>query len=135
MSELYLKTESKMNHWPKLKAEVDKILLKDPLVKAGKMFGYPAYYVNGKLAICHYDIGLAIKLPIEIVERLNNSKIVSEPFCPMGKKMGNNWVIVFPREPKEVWEMSEYLFESIAYLQGIADKAKSNTIKKKNNFK
>ena len=120
-----------MNHWPELKAEVDKILHHNPFVKAGKMFGYPAYYVNGKLAICHYDIGLAIKLPIEIVERLHLSKIVSEPFCPMGKKMGINWAIVFPRDPKEVWEIKDFLFESIAYLQGIADKVKSNTTKGK----
>lgn len=120
------KTEqNKLNYWPELKVEVDKILLQDPSVKEGKMFGYPAYYVNGKLAICHYDIGLALKLAAELVQNLHNSPIVSEPFCPMGKKMGNNWVIIFPKYPEEIREVTEILFEAIHFLQQTKIKPKA----------
>lgn len=124
--------QNKLNYWPELKVEVDKILLQDPSVKEGKMFGYPAYYVNGKLAICHYDIGLALKLPTGAVQNLHNSRIVSEPFCPMGKKMGNNWAIIFPKNPKEIHEVTEILFESVKFLQQTKIKQKANTTKKKN---
>lgn len=120
---------NKRNYWPELKIEVDKILLQAPSVKEGKMFGYPAYYVNGKLAICHYDIGLALKLPIEVVQNLHNSPIVSEPFCPMGKKMGNNWVIIFPKYPEEIREVTGILFEAVQFLQQTKFKPKTNTIK------
>ena len=127
------KTEqNKLNYWPELKVEVDKILLQDPLVKEGKMFGYPAYYVNGKLAICHYDIGLALKLPTEVVQNLHNSPIVSKPFCPMGKKMGNNWVIIFPKYPEKIREVTEILFEAVQFLQQTKFKQKTIKTKKKN---
>jgi len=32
-----------------VKATLDGLLLGLPMVRAGKMFGYPAYYVKGKL--------------------------------------------------------------------------------------
>ncbi len=33
----------KSKYWPELKVEADIMLLNHPLVKEGKMFGYPAY--------------------------------------------------------------------------------------------
>lgn len=108
--------QTKLRYWPDLKNEVDKILLQNPLVKAGKMFGYPAYYVNGKLAICHYDNGLALKLPAEAVLKLKSYTILSEPFCPMGKKMGDNWIILFPKTPEEIKEYEEILIDSVLFL-------------------
>lgn len=36
------------------KAFLDSLLLNMPGVVAGKMFSYPAYYVNGKLSACIY---------------------------------------------------------------------------------
>ncbi len=107
----------KSNYWPELKKEVDNILLYTPLVKSGKMFGYPAYYVNNKLAICHYHEGLAMKLPEDWISCLqNNRSIVSEPFCPMGKSMGKKWVIVFLEEAQEIRKMEDILLASIQFL-------------------
>lgn len=99
--------QNKLNYWPELKTEVDEILLKSSSVKEGKMFGYPAYYVNGKLAICHYNLGLALKLPIEAVQNLKKHSVSSEPFSPKGKKMGDNWVIIFPEKPEELSEITD----------------------------
>ena len=107
-------------YWPELKTEVDSILLKNPLVKEGKMFGYPAYYVNNKLAICHYHEGLAMKLHEDDIDNLqNNGMVLSEPFCPMGKRMGKNWTIVFPKSSKEIKIIEDVLLASIEYLSEV----------------
>lgn len=53
---------NKLNFCSELKIEVDIIVLQDPAVKEWKILGYPAYYVRGKLPICLYEIGLALKL-------------------------------------------------------------------------
>jgi hypothetical protein len=108
---------NKINHWPELKIEVDKILIHDPLVKEGKMFGYPAYYVNGKLAACHYNAGVALKLPAEVIHALGKHIIASEAFCPMGRKMGKNWVIIFPKRPKEIHDVSDILTRSVDFVR------------------
>lgn len=113
----------KNRYWPELKTEVDNILLSHPQVKEGKMFGYPAYYVNKKLAICHYHEGLAMKLHEDSINHLqNNCTILSEPFCPMGKSMGKNWTIVFPKSAKEIRNIEDVLFASIDYLAEEAKK-------------
>jgi hypothetical protein len=39
------------------------LLLQEEHVKAGKMFGYPAYYVDKKLCICLYEQGVGLKGP------------------------------------------------------------------------
>lgn len=110
-------------YWPELKKEVDDILLEHPFVKEGKMFGYPAYYINKKLALCHYEEGLAIKLPESSIRKLNqNSLVLSEPFCPMGKNMGNNWVIVLPEKPDQIREIQSFLFDSINFIKERTEK-------------
>ena len=113
----------KSKYWPELKKEVDNILLRDPWVKEGKMFGYPAYYVNNKLAICHYNHGVAMKLPEDCIQMLQrNYSIVSEPFCPMGKSMGKKWAIVYPEEAKQIREVEAILLASIEYLTELSNK-------------
>jgi hypothetical protein len=51
------------NFNPNHKIVLDNLLLSHPLVRAGKMFGFPAYYVGKKLCICLYEDGVGIKLP------------------------------------------------------------------------
>ena len=41
------------------------MLLGLPGAKAGKMFGYEAYYVFGKMFACIYGDGVGIKVPEE----------------------------------------------------------------------
>ena len=45
------------NFNPNHKIVLDNLLLSHPLVRAGKMFGFPAYYVDRKLCICLYEDG------------------------------------------------------------------------------
>ncbi len=108
--------------WTELKAEVDKLLLSLKEVEQGKMFGYPAYYVNGKLAMCHFGEGLAIKLPEEGIKSLNQTSLTVEAFCPMGRKMGKNWVIILPEEATAIWNVQDILLQSVYYLKELTQK-------------
>lgn len=103
--------------WPALKRETDDVVLDHPSVEEGKMFGYPAYYVNGKLAICHYHEGLALKLSEDKADAIMDDPVIlAEPFRPMGKSMGKNWVIVFPKDPRHVRSIKETLYASIEFV-------------------
>ena len=49
------------NFNPNHKIVLDQILLPHPLVRAGKMFGCPAYYAGSKLSISLYEEGVFIE--------------------------------------------------------------------------
>jgi hypothetical protein len=42
------------------KAIFDSLLLDQPAVRPGKMFGYPAYYAGDKLSICLFEGGVLV---------------------------------------------------------------------------
>ncbi len=96
---------------PEVKEIADQLFLNNSEVENGLMFGYPAYYINKKLVACHYGNGLAIKLPEAIVGKLMSDKSFdAEPFCPMGKKMGKNWIILMKSGNKR-FKLSEYVVQ------------------------
>ena len=68
------------------------MLLGNPVIRPGKMFGFPAYYVGGKLCICLYEQGVGIKLPQPSVARLLETDPNATPFMPMGKPKMREWV-------------------------------------------
>ncbi len=74
------------------KAVLDDMLLGDPRVRPGKMFGYPAYYAGRKLAICLYGQGVGVKLPEEAAATLLESDAQVTPFQPMGRRRMREWV-------------------------------------------
>lgn len=80
------------NFNPNHKIVLDNLLLSHPLVRAGKMFGFPAYYVGKKLCICLYEDGVGIKLPASSVARLLESDPNAIPFRPLGKPKMREWV-------------------------------------------
>jgi hypothetical protein len=75
----------------KHKDVLDVILLGLPGVKPGKMFGYPAYYVEGKLFACIYGNGVGVKVPEEMANQLLSEKHVA-PFQPFGKPQMREWI-------------------------------------------
>ena len=76
---------------PAHQAFLDGMLLQIPEVTSGKMFGYPAYFVRGKLFACVYGEGVGIKIPQTTAgELLKNAHIV--PFQPMGRAIMRQWV-------------------------------------------
>ena len=46
---------AKVKYNQDVKSVVDNILLQFPGVVEGKMFGYPAYYLNNKMVGCVYE--------------------------------------------------------------------------------
>ena len=77
---------------PEHKAVLDDMLLGNPLVRAGKMFGFPAYYVEKKLCICLYEQGVGLKLPQQTVDRLLETDPNTAPFRPMGRPRMRQWL-------------------------------------------
>lgn len=104
------------------KNALDKLLLDSKKTVEGKMFGYPAYYVNKKLAICHYHEGIVIKLPEEIALKIIKERNDCEPFCPSGKQMGKNWVILFPETVKDIDADKSLYLKSIAFVKSLINK-------------
>lgn len=77
---------------PNHKSVLDRLLLAHPLVRAGKMFGFPAYYAGKKLCICLYGAGVGIKLPAGTVASLLERDPNAIPFQPLGKPKMRAWV-------------------------------------------
>jgi len=74
------------------KKVLDEILLTNPLIRPGKMFGYPAYYVSKKLCICLYVNGVGVKLPEQSASRLILEDKNINPFQPLGRPRMREWI-------------------------------------------
>ncbi len=70
---------------------LDTILLGLPGVKAGKMFGYPEYYINKNLFACIFGEGAGVKVPQHLAKELLKRPHVA-PFQPLGKSKMREWV-------------------------------------------
>ena len=81
----------KPNNESDRKATLDSLLLKLPSVVEGKMFGYPAYYVNGKLFACIHGEGVGLKVPEDFANQLLAEKHIV-PFQPLGKPKMREWI-------------------------------------------
>lgn len=82
---------SKPNNEPGRKEVLDSLLLNMPEVMEGKMFGYPAYYINGKLFACIYGEGVGLKVPEEVANKLLSEEHIV-PFQPLGKPKMREWI-------------------------------------------
>jgi hypothetical protein len=75
----------------KNKAVLDGLLLEEPEVRPGKMFGYPAYYVGSCMFACLYEEGVGLKVPETLATELMTRRDVV-PFCPHGKARMREWI-------------------------------------------
>jgi hypothetical protein len=76
---------------PELKKILDDLLLPIAIVREGKMFGFPGYYVGKKLFASIYEDSVGLKLPADRVGALLDGKIYI-PFVPMGKHVMREWL-------------------------------------------
>jgi hypothetical protein len=81
------------------------------------MFGFPAYYVGKKLAICLYEQGVGIKLPVQTVARLLESDRHAIPFQPLGKPKMREWIQINLEHSEDYREYLPTFLESIRFLQ------------------
>lgn len=95
---------------PEHKRVIDTFLLRIPSVVPGKMFGYPAYYINKKLFACIYENGVGLKVPEELANQLVNREGVT-CFRPLGRRKMRRWIYI-NRERSEDYLKDQFIFES-----------------------
>jgi len=101
---------------PDHKAVLDDMLLSHALVRAGKMFGYPAYYAGKKMCVCLYENGVGLKLPATSADRLLNEDPNVVPFQPLGRPRMREWVQIDLDFSEEYHAYMETFEESIRYV-------------------
>jgi hypothetical protein len=98
---------------------LDSYLLNLSIVEAGKMFGYPAYYVGGKLFACVFEDGIGVKVPEEMAnELLKREDIVR--FQPLGRKKMREWIQINKIKSEEYLAEKKIFDESIKFVAKIA---------------
>lgn len=100
---------------------LDSYLLNNPLVDPGKMFGYPAYYVGGKLFACVFEDAVGVKVPEEIANELLKKEGISH-FQPLGRKKMKEWIQINRSHSKDYLkdkEIFDISFQFVAKIAGI----------------
>jgi hypothetical protein len=103
----------------KHKEILDSFLLNIPIVKPGKMYGYPAYYVGGKLFASYYRDGVCVKIPEKRVKELLGKDGFSS-FEPMGRRM-REWIFIIREKSKDYLKDQNIFEESIEFVSKLAD--------------
>ena len=98
------------------KVVLDEMLLDYPLVRAGKMFGFPAYYVGKKLCVCLYEQGVGVKLPGPTATRLLETDPNVIPFQPYGKAVMRQWVQINLSRSEDYRQYQDVFDEAIRYV-------------------
>lgn len=101
---------------PKHKAVLDELLLGRPHVRPGKIFGFPAYYVGKRLAICVYEEGVGVKLPERTAAKLLEEGRNVVPFQPLGRPRMREWVQINLRRSGDYKRYKAVFDQSIRYL-------------------
>lgn len=104
------------NFNPDHKAVLDELLLSHELVRAGSMFGYPAYYAGKKMCICLYGNGVGIKLPEASANRLLDQDAHASSFQPLGRRRMREWVQIDLEDSQDYRAYLAVFEESIRYL-------------------
>lgn len=110
------------NFNPEHKAVLDDLILGHPLVRPGKMFGFPVYYVGKKLCLCLYEQGVGLKLPEASATRLLTSDPNVIPFQPYGKARMRAWVQINLERSADYRNYRAVFNEAIQALAAEAEK-------------
>ena len=110
---------------PKHKAVLDDMLLGHPAIRAGKMFGFPAYYADRKLCICLYEQGVGVKVPAQTAARLLKEDKNVIPFQPYGKRKMREWIQINLSRSSDYRMYQSVFEESIAHVLAQQEKAGS----------
>lgn len=100
------------------KAVLDDLLLGNPMVRSGKMFGFPAYYAGKKLCICLYEQGVGVKLPEQSATSLLETDQNVIPFQPLGRPKMREWIQINLSRSEDYRQYRSIFDESIRYVLG-----------------
>jgi len=104
---------------PAIKTVVDSFLLKDQYVTPGKMFGFPAYYINKKLFACIYEESVGLKVPADTAkEQIGKPGIV--PFQPYSKAVMKEWIQINHGKPEDYLNDMELFQQSIDFVLSLS---------------
>ena len=81
-------------------------------IRRGKMFGCPALYVGGKLALCVYQDSIGMRVPEALAARAKSTKRATD-FTPYGRKPMREWIAV--TAPENLLEFQD-LFEAALHF-------------------
>ena len=98
---------------------IDAIFEEIPEVKPGKMFGYPGYYIGGKLFACIYMNGVGLKLPEKLANQLRERDYI-DYFQPLGRKKMREWIQINRVKSEDYYKDKDVLFSSLSYVASIA---------------
>jgi hypothetical protein len=110
---------SRVEYNKKHKDILDSFLLDMSIVKPGKMYGYPAYYVSGKLFASLYMDGVCVKITETRVKELLKKDAIF-PFEPMGRKM-REWIYIVRKKSEEYLKDKKIFEESIEFVSTLAN--------------
>lgn len=106
---------------PDQKAVLDDMLLGNPLIRPGKMFGYPAYYVGSKLCICLVEEGIGIKLPQQTAAQLVETDPHAAAFTPMGRRKMREWVQITLAHSEDYRQYETVFDEAIRHVLSLQE--------------
>ena len=116
---------SKLRFNQKQKESLDSFLLRITGVVSGKMYGYPAYYIKGKLFACLYENGVGVKVPENIAGELIDKDGVIH-FQPMGRAKMRAWIQINRGNSKDYLENQDIFKSSIEFVSSISKTKKRN---------
>ncbi len=108
------------------KKVLDEMLLQVSGVKAGKMFGYPGYYINGKLFACVYEEGVSLKLPEDLRERMLSQPGV-ERFVPMENRPMKEWLLIKKSKSADYRKLEDVFLASVQYVLELSQKPRKKS--------
>jgi len=113
----------------KHKEVLDGMLLDIPGVKAGKMFGLPGYYIDGKLFACVWEDGVSLKVPAGLREELLEKRGV-EPFVPMEGRPMKEWVLINRKNSRDYLKLEDTFISSLEYVLSLPKKSRGRKTKR-----
>ena len=103
---------------------LDRLLLKNASVHAGRMFGFPAYYAGRKLCICLYEQGVGVKVPEQTAVRLLETDPNVVPFRPLGRPKMREWIQINPPRPEDLRRYRAVFDEAIQHVLRLQERGK-----------
>jgi hypothetical protein len=101
---------------PNHKAVLDNMLLGHPAIRPGKMFGFPAFYVERKLCMCLYEQGVGVKVPEQTAVRLLKEDRNVILFQPYGKRKMREWIQINLDRSEDYQAYQTVFEESISHV-------------------
>ena len=111
----------KTDYSPEIKKAIDAILLKNPTIAPGRMFGYPAYYINKRLFACIYKNGVGLKVPETVANELIGRKGILH-FQPLGRPRMKEWIQINRENPGDYMKDVEIFKTSVSFVASLGPK-------------